>query len=231
MKYAVFGDVHANLEALEAILAHAESEGCTHYVCLGDIVGYNANPTECVELVQKLECPIVRGNHDEEVSRDTAPDNFNPLAAQALLWTRNELPDIYRVWLGELPLVHEVEEANFTIVHSTMDTPSQYGYVMNKFDAIASFSFQFRPVCFHGHTHVPRIFRKNHSVEELTESEVKIEPGMKYFINPGSVGQPRDIEWRAAYATYDIDAQLVKIHRVDWDLEKAEEKVAKAGLP
>ncbi len=91
MRYAIFGDIHANYEALQAVLADAESKGCTHYVCLGDVVGYNANPHECVELIRELGCPVVKGNHDEQASISTDLAGFNPLAEEAINWTRKTL--------------------------------------------------------------------------------------------------------------------------------------------
>src|SRR5256885_6988803 len=107
MHYAIFGDIHANLEALQAVLADAEKNGCTHYVCLGDVVGYNANPHECVEIVRKLECPVVKGNHDEQASLETKLDGFNPLAEKALAWTREQLTFEDKKWLRDLRLVRQ----------------------------------------------------------------------------------------------------------------------------
>src|SRR5271156_1340698 len=104
MLFAVFVAFHANLEALRAVPADAEARGCTHYVCLGDIVGYNANPHECVEIVRNLECPTVKGNHDEQASIETDLENFNPLAEEAIAWTREHLTDDDKKWLRELRL-------------------------------------------------------------------------------------------------------------------------------
>ncbi len=229
MKYAVFGDIHANLEALEAVLMDAANQECTHFVCLGDIVGYNANPTECVKIVRDLDCPIVKGNHDEEASVTTNLDSLNPLAASALRWTRNNLSVEDREWLQSMKMVRQVRD--FTIVHATLDTPGGWGYVTNKFDAMASFSYQFTPVCFHGHTHTPRIYVKDGSVDAVQGDSIKIETGRKYFINAGSVGQPRDGDWRACYVIYDTDAQEVEIRRLEYDLATTQQKIKDAGLP
>lgn len=229
MKYAVFGDIHANLEALEAVLLDAALNDCTHFVCLGDVVGYNANPRECLKIVQDLDCPVVKGNHDEEASVLTNLDGLNPLAAQALRWTREQLTDDDRDWLRGMKLVRQVRD--FTIVHATLDTPAGWGYVTNKFDAMASFSYQFTPVCFHGHTHTPRFYVKDGSVDAVAGDTIHIETGRKYFINAGSVGQPRDGDWRAAYAIYDADNQQVTIRRLDYDIDAAKKKIIDAGLP
>ncbi len=229
MKFAILGDIHANLEALEAVLADAAAMGVTNHVCIGDIVGYNANPHECVKRIQSLECPVVKGNHDEEASAETEITGLNPLAMAALLWTREALLPEDKQWLRELRLVRQVRD--FTIVHSTLDTPGSWTYVLNKFDAMASFSYQFTQLCFFGHTHVPRIYTKGLSVNTEAGMETVIEPGKKYFINVGSVGQPRDGDWRAAWAFYDLAAGRVQIRRVEYDIETAQNKIRAAGLP
>lgn len=229
MKYAIFGDIHANLEALQTVLEDADSKGCDNFVCLGDIVGYNADPGECTRIIRDLDCPVVKGNHDEEASLDTPLDGLNPLAAHALRWTREHLGKEDREWLKSMKMVRQVRD--FTIVHATLDTPGGWGYVTNKFDAMASFSYQFTPVCFHGHTHTPRFYVKDGSVEAVAGDSIKIEMGRKYFINTGSVGQPRDGDWRASYAIFDTDAQEVSIYRLEYDVETAQQKILDAGLP
>lgn len=229
MRYAIFSDIHANLEALEAVLADAEQRECTHFVCLGDIVGYNANPHECVARVRDLDCPIVKGNHDEQASQDESSRDFNELAEHAIAWTRDHLTEDDKEWLRDLRFQRQVRD--FTIVHATLDTPAQWGYVFNNLDAAASFTYQHTTVCFFGHTHVPMAFIRDDGVQRFKIEELYVEPGKKYFINVGSVGQPRDGNWRAAYCTYDIEANCVEQHRVEYDLEKTQEKIIKAGLP
>ncbi len=229
MKYAIFGDIHANLEALEAVLTHAEQQGCTEHVCVGDIVGYAANPRECLDIVREMGCPVVKGNHDEEAILDTSLEGLNPLAKQAMEWTRDQLDADDRGFLENLKLVRQVRD--FTIVHATLDTPGSWTYVTNKFDAMASFSYQFTQLCFYGHTHTPRIYVKGDSVEPLEEPSVTLEMGRKYFINVGSTGQPRDGDWRASYAIYDVENQDVTIHRIDYDIQTAQDKINDAGLP
>src|SRR5947199_1392322 len=151
MRFAIFSDVHGNLEALEAVLADARARKCTRFVCLGDVVGYNANPRECVERVRELDCPVVKGNHDEAASRLSPPGDFNEIAERAIAWTREHLSDEHKEWLRRLPLQTRVHD--FTIVHATLDTPEQWGYVFNNLDAAASFTYQRTNVCFFGHTH------------------------------------------------------------------------------
>ncbi len=229
MKFAIFGDIHANLEALQTVLWDAQEQGCSNFVCLGDIVGYAANPSECLEIVRGLGCPVVRGNHDEGAASLSNLEELNPLAQTALLWTRAQLTEEQRDWLRELKLVRQVRD--FTVVHSTLDSPGAWGYVTNRFDAMASFSYQFTQVCFYGHTHVPRIFEKDDAVRAARGNDVQIQRGVKYFVNVGSVGQPRDGDWRASYAIYDVTAQTISIRRVEYDIQTTQDKIRAAGLP
>ncbi len=229
MKFAIFGDIHANLEALTAVLADAQANGATHYCCIGDIVGYNANPHECLELVRALACPVVKGNHDEQASMTTKLDGFNPLAEEALTWTRRNLSEEDCKWLQELRLVRHVRD--FTIVHATLDTPHKWGYVFNQLDASASFSYQHTAVCFFGHTHAPRAYVRDGEVFSTPLTRVQLEMGKKYFINVGSVGQPRDGDWRSSYVLYHADDSVVECRRLEYDIETTMQKIVDAGLP
>ncbi len=229
MRFAIFGDIHANLEALTAVLKDSEEMGCTAHLCLGDVVGYNADPVACMEVVQEMGCPVIKGNHDEDASTDHSLEAMNPIAAEALQWTRDQLSPEQRDWLRKLRMVRQV--ADFTIVHSTLDQPGGWNYVTNKFDAMSNFSYQFTNVCFHGHTHVPRIFRRQQRVEEIIVDQIELEPDAKYFINAGSVGQPRDGDWRACYAIYDVASRQVTYRRVEYDKETTKKKILDAGLP
>ncbi len=229
MRFAIFSDVHANLEALEAVLADAEEQKCTHSVCLGDIVGYNSNPHECVKRIQDLDIPVVKGNHDEQASLEESSRDFNELAEHAIAWTRDHLTDEDKEWLRDLRFQRQVRD--FTVVHATLDTPAQWGYVFNNLDAAASFTYQHTTVCFFGHTHVPMAFVRDDGIKRIKIEYLPIEPASKYLINVGSVGQPRDGDWRAAYCIYDVDDNSVEQRRVKYDLETAQEKIIAAGLP
>lgn len=229
MRFAILSDLHANLEATEAVLADAREQNCTHYVCLGDVVGYNANPHECVEIVQRLDCPVVKGNHDEQASLEESSRDFNPLAEMAINWTREHLNEQDKQWLRDLRLLREV--GDFSIVHATLDTPEQWGYVFNTLDAAASFPYQHTTVCFFGHTHVAGAFVRDDGVKRVKTEELVIEEAKKYFINTGSVGQPRDGDWRAAYCIYHLDKNIVEQRRITYDVATAQEKIIKAGLP
>ncbi|HEV3148361.1 MAG TPA: metallophosphoesterase family protein, partial [Chthoniobacterales bacterium] len=173
MRFAIFSDVHANLEALEAVLEDARERKCARFVCLGDVVGYNANPHECVERVREMDCPIVKGNHDEQASLSESSRDFNELAEQAMAWTRDNLTAEDKEWLRGLPLQRQVRD--FTIVHATLDTPEQWGYVFNNLDAAASFTYQHTTVCFFGHTHVPMTFiRDDNGIRRVRIEQVRI---------------------------------------------------------
>jgi predicted phosphodiesterase len=229
MRFAIFSDQHGNLEATEAILQDAQEKGCTHFVCLGDLVGYNANPHECVERVRQMDCPVVKGNHDEQACLGESSRDFNDLAEAAINWTRENLTDADKQWLADLRLTRQVRD--FTIVHATLDTPGEWGYVFKNLDAVASFTYQHTTVCFFGHTHVAGAFVRDAGVKRVVTEQLMIEPGKKYFINVGSVGQPRDGDWRAAYCIYHADENLIEQRRVRYAIEKARKKIIAAGLP
>lgn len=229
MRFAIFSDLHGNLEATQAVLADAAAQGCSQHICLGDLVGYNANPHECVEAVRALDCPTVKGNHDEQAALDTSSRDFNEMAEHAISWTRAHVTGEDKRWLADLPLSRQVRE--FTIVHATLDTPAEWGYVFNNLDAAASFTYQHTPVCFLGHTHAAGAFVKDDSVRRVRAETLQIEPGKKYLINTGSVGQPRDGDPRAAYCIYDLERNVVEQRRVSYDLATTQRKIIEAGLP
>lgn len=229
MRIALFGDIHANLEALEAVLADAAKQGVTDYVCMGDVVGYNADPVACLEMIRSMDCPTIKGNHDDDAAGTHSLESMNPVAAAALQWTRLQLSDEQRLWLRNLRMVRQIH--TFTVVHSTLDQPAHWNYVTNRFDAMANFSYQFTQVCFHGHTHVPRVFTKTDKVAEIPADSISIEKNAKYFINVGSVGQPRDGDCRSCYAIYDTTQQLVVFRRVEYDIATTQAKILAAGLP
>ncbi len=229
MKYAIIADIHANLEALQSVLEDSKKERCTHYVCLGDVVGYNANPKECLDIVRSMNMPCVKGNHDEYCSTDNELDGFNPHAAQAVNWTRQQLTPEDRQWLQDLKYLRLV--ANFSIVHATLDGPQRWGYVFDKLAAAASFTYQNTSVCFFGHTHVPVAFIRDSMVRGGTYSKFKVEPGKKYFVNVGSVGQPRDHIPKAAYVIYDMAESTIELRRLDYDMPTTQAKIRAAGLP
>lgn len=229
MRYAVIADIHANLEALEVVLADSKEQKCTHYCCVGDVVGYNANPKECLDIVRSMGMPVVKGNHDEYCSSEEDLDGFNPHAAEAVNWTRKQLRPEDRQWLRDLKYVRLV--ASFSMVHATLDGPQRWGYVFDKLAAAASFTYQNTAICFFGHTHVPVAFVRDSVVRGGTYSKFKTEPGKKYFVNVGAVGQPRDGNPKAGYVVYDLNEGTIELRRLDYDIAKTQKKIMDAGLP
>jgi predicted phosphodiesterase len=229
MKYAIIADIHSNLEALTVVLNDIQEQKCTHVACLGDIVGYNANPKECLDLIRQLNCPCVKGNHDDYCSTEEPLEGFNPHAAIAVNWTRLQLSKEDRQWLRDLKYMRMT--ANFTMVHATLDGPERWGYVFDKLAAAASFTYQNTPVCFFGHTHVPVAFIRDSVVRGGTYSKFKVEPGRKYFLNVSAVGQPRDGNPKCGYVTYDLDESIIELRRLDYDIKTAQQKILAAGLP
>lgn len=227
--YAVFGDVHSNWEALSAVLKDAGERGVTNYICVGDVVGYNASPGECLEKVRELNTVMVCGNHDHYCSFDDDLSGFHPLAADAVDWTRRQLSADQQKALADLKLVERV--GNITLVHSTLDMPEMWGYVFENLEAEASFNYQVTTVCFYGHTHVPMAFEKGSEISGGIYARIRIQLGKKYFINVGSVGQPRDGDNRASYVVYNLERKEVELRRIPYDIKTAQEKVRKAGLP
>ena len=229
MKYAIIADIHGNLEAFQTVLEDIKTQNVNQVVCLGDVVGYNANPKECLQIVREMNIPCVKGNHDEYCSSEDALEGFNPHAAEAVHWTRNQLTTEDRQWLRDLKYSRMV--GNFTIVHATLDAPQRWGYVFDKLAAAASFPYQNTQVCFFGHTHVPVAFMRDSVVRGGTYSKFKIDVSKKYFVNVGAVGQPRDNNPKAAYVVYDTDAGTIELRRLDYDIPTTQEKIRAAGLP
>lgn len=229
MKYAVIADIHGNLEAFQVVLEDAKSQKCTHYCCVGDVVGYGANPVECLKIVRDMNMPTVKGNHDEYCSTDEPLDGFNPHAAEAVIWTRKQLSEPDKQWLRDLKYMRLV--ASFSMVHATLDNPHKWAYVFDRLMAAASFTYQNTAVCFFGHTHVPVAFIRDSHIRGGTYSKFKVEPGRKYFVNVGSVGQPRDNNPKAAYVIYDLDEGSIELRRLEYDIPKTQKKILAAGLP
>jgi predicted phosphodiesterase len=230
MKFAILSDIHSNLEALQTTLADAAAQKCTHYVCLGDVVGYGPNPRECLQVIRDLNCPTVMGNHDEYCASEIDLTGFNPMAADAIKWTRTQLNDEEREWLRGLKYVRVLEA--FTIVHATLDLPEKWAYVFDKLAAAASFNYQHTSVCFNGHTHVPIAFvRGPAGIQGGLYTKIKIEVGRKYFVNVGSIGQPRDRNPKASYVIFDVINNMLELRRLDYDITTTQQKIRAAGLP
>ena len=228
-KYAILSDIHANLEALNAVLADAREQNCTHHAFLGDYVGYCADPKACLDIVREMKAPCIKGNHDEYSSTALPLTDFNPHAAHAIEWTRKQLTDDDRLWLRSLPYTLPIE--SFTIVHATLDQPQRWQYAFDTLAASSSLRCQSAQLCFFGHIQIPLAFiRDGAQVKGGTYSKFKVDPGKKYFINPGAVGQPRDGIPKASYAIYDLNNQAIELRRVDFDIQETQRKIRIAGL-
>jgi len=230
-RFAILGDIHANSDALAAVIEDARSQSATDFLCVGDIVGYNADPVGCIALVRdQLAAVTVRGNHDHYCSYDERLNDFQPLAASVIDWTRRQLSDDDSTWLRQLPL--QKAHMGIGLVHSTLDMPDHWGYVFDLLDAEAHFNYQSTTLSFHGHTHVPVVFAKQGGdVMRFEPSTFHAGIGTKYFINVGSVGQPRDGDPRSSYVLFCSKTRTIEFRRVAYDVEAAMGRNLRAGLP
>ena len=236
MRYLVLTDIHANLEALDACIADARSHGFDQTLVLGDLVGYGGDPNAVVERIQSLNpAAIVRGNHDKVACGLEQAEGFNAVAKSAAKWTLDVLKPAHRDWLCHLPEgpidVDDVVE----ICHgSPFDEDA---YIFDELDAVRALKVSNRPLCLFGHTHYPVTFVLSEDSFDSVGSaaapqmQIDMKDGCKYLINPGSVGQPRDGDPRAAYAIVDTAKRRVELYRIRYAVEDAQNKVVKAGLP
>lgn len=230
MRYAILSDIHGNLEALRAVLADA-ADRADAILCLGDVVGYGADPDPCIELVAARCRVVVAGNHEYAVAARLDLEWFNPDARAAAEWTRARLDDDACAWLAALPLVGEVGDA--TLVHASPGHPEDWDYLLEAEDGYAAFPAFATRLCFVGHSHVPAVWAQGSwgREHEKGAAEIVIEAGCRYIVNVGSVGQPRDRDARAAYVVWDIEGRRVTLRRVPYDVARARQKILDAGLP
>ena len=229
MRYGIFSDIHGNREALDAVLEKLEEHDCTELFCLGDIVGYGAEPSYCIDKVREVCSVVVAGNHDYAALEKINIDYFNTHARQATLWTREQLDEERRQFLEELPLVSELETC--TLVHGSLDSPEMFDYIQTSYDAYLTMEQLKNGICFIGHSHVPIAFLLKNVITYTLESPIDLSDYTKAIVNVGSVGQPRDNNPLASYAVYDVAASRVDILRIPYDVEGAAAKILEAGLP
>ena len=239
VKRALISDIHGNLEALQAVMADIQSQDVKATICLGDIVGYGPNPVECLDLVIENCSLTILGNHDQAALFD--PDGFNPVALQAIYWTRNQLekgigmdPKVDERWefLGGLPRRHD--EGKFIFVHGSPREPTnEYVfpediYNSNKMNALFK---RIEMYCFQGHTHMPGVFVEQGDFVEPKDCdyEFKLEGERKMMVNVGSVGQPRDTDPRACYVILDDEEMTITFRRIDYPNDKTRDKIY--GIP
>jgi predicted phosphodiesterase len=236
MRYFIFTDIHGNLEAFEAITHYARDLSVDHYLFLGDMVGYGASPNEIIQKIKAIKEPIsmIRGNHDKAVCEINSVKTFNPIAASAIHWTRDTLREKNLDYLIHLKKGPTIVHKNITICHGAPFDEDHY--IFGEFDAAEAFLHITTQICFFGHTHFPFIYTEKNNVVEGTflsgnQSEVKLEKDVRYLINPGSVGQPRDRNTRSSCALYDSTEKKIAFYRIEYDIRGAQKKIIDAGLP
>jgi diadenosine tetraphosphatase ApaH/serine/threonine PP2A family protein phosphatase len=232
--YLILADIHANLEALEAVLQSAGT--WDHLVVLGDLVGYGAAPNEVIDRVRALNpVAVIRGNHDKAACGLEDGSNFNHIARVAASWTHDALTADNRRYLRELPAGPEAIDDHVEICHGSPFDEDYY--IFDAEDAIRALSTTGRPLCLFGHTHLPVVFHYEQEVfdgfvpEPDADTTIVLKPAARYLINPGSVGQPRDGDPRASYAIYDANALSLVLHRVTYAVDAAQRRITTAGLP
>jgi diadenosine tetraphosphatase ApaH/serine/threonine PP2A family protein phosphatase len=226
VRTAILTDIHANLPALEAVLEHAERQGVDRWVCLGDTVGYGAQPDECCEVVRGRVSFSLLGNHDAAVAGRMSYDWYHPPARAALDWTRRTLDDENLAWLSSLP--YTVREGDVAFCHGSPLDPEAYDYIFNASHAMELLSMRdgLAAVTFLGHAHLPRAFSLTEEVVETLAGETfTLRPSRKYVFAVGSVGQPRDGDARSAYAVFDDEARTVDYHRVSYEVATAAQRI------
>lgn len=222
MRIAIISDIHANLEALQAALELIHTSDVQEIVCLGDIVGYGASPNECVQLIRSETSHVLLGNHDEAAIHLEKTEYFNPFARAAAEWTKSQLTPESCDFLSNLALSVVIEDALF--VHSSPYEPEEWHYVISPADAQFNFNSFPQAICFVGHSHVPGVFCEDIFTREVVR-------GKKFLVNVGSVGQPRDNDWRLSFGIFDTSSWTYTNVRGEYDVRTAADKIRRAGLP
>ena len=230
MIYIIFSDIHGNLEAFDAMVKSMTDVKEKELLCVGDVIGYGANPNECIDKVISLGAPNIKGNHESAVLGEFDISVFNKSAAEAALWTRKHLTPDGNAYIKDLPFIYEHEL--FTMVHGTLHDPEDFNYMLTNVEASRTFEIMEKKICFVGHSHVPATFELEDGRLTLSyKTKFKLKENTRYIINVGSVGQPRDGDWRACYCVYDPDRKEINLRRIEYDLETAQKKIVDAGLP
>jgi predicted phosphodiesterase len=234
MRLGIFGDIHNNYEALTASYKVLERAGCDQMVCTGDIVGYGGSPKECIDFFWKHEIVSVKGNHDHYTTQIGYDWKIQPYAKEVIKWMQDTLDSDYIDWLNELPFTYEVGGVQF--VHASLETAdgTSWPYILDSQTAMFHFFMQMSHFCFYGHTHIPLLFtiKKGQVVFELlTTRKFPKKPIEKFLLNPGSVGQPRDFNSKAAVTVFDTKTHEIELYRINYDIAAAQDKIIKAGLP
>jgi predicted phosphodiesterase len=235
MKYLILSDIHSNKEALTAVLSFVRRKRWDKVVFLGDLVGYGANPNQTVDMLRAMKPFVgIRGNHDKVCSGIEDGELFNRIALEAAMWTRRKLTRTNLQWLKALPQGPVVVDDRFAISHGT--PIDEDAYIFGEIEALNVFRHTQFPLCFFGHSHFPVIFAL--SPDAITtiltvapSFRFRLREGVRYLINPGSIGQPRDGNPLASFAIYDSETRTVSIHRIQYRIAETQQKILKAGLP
>lgn len=230
MRYAVFSDVHSNLEAFEAAVESFKKEKIDKYFFVGDLIGYGAQPHECISLLKSLKAVMVAGNHEYGVIGKLPLAWFSDNAKEGILWTQGVLEDSDAEFLSSLPLLYNSDD--ITMVHGSLYNPEEFEYIVSRESAERTLFSSQTKFCFIGHSHLPFIcYKKGFAMEVAHSLEMGTEESSSYLINVGSIGQPRDGDPRGSYCICDTSLKTVKIKRVSYDIEAAQKKIIGAGLP
>lgn len=222
MRIAIISDIHSNLEALNRAMTEIEREKVDEIVCLGDIVGYGANPNECVDIIKKTTEFVLLGNHDEAAIDLSKTEFFNPFARIAAEWTSQTLTEENRDYIAGLGLT--LERNGLFFVHASPVDPGEWNYILTPMDAAENFPAMPTDVGFVGHSHVPEVFCEDLWTREIVKGE-------KFIVNVGSIGQPRDGNPALSFGIFDTELWSYRNLRLDYDIEMAAFKIRKAGLP
>jgi len=228
MKIAFISDIHSNIEALQSVLERVDQINPDKILCGGDLVGYCANPKECLNLIRQRQIPVILCNHDEAMFNDEPLSQFNDFAKHAILWTRKQLDKTDVDFLHSLP--YAIKGNNFILIHANLHKPEKWGYLISPNEIKLSFKALNMNVGFVGHTHLPFIHRQDGVSEKVVEGEFILDPKEKYIINLGSVGQPRDRDNRACFVVYDDQENKVVFHRVKYNFTLTQEKILENKL-
>jgi diadenosine tetraphosphatase ApaH/serine/threonine PP2A family protein phosphatase len=232
MRIAILSDIHANLEALVEVEAALGRLAIDRVICTGDVVGYGASPNACCERVRGLASVTLLGNHDAAVAGRMDYAYYYDAARQALDWTAQQLAPEHLAWLRALPYTHRVEDVAFS--HGSPILPAEFEYVfaLEQAQELVAHQARLAPVTFIGHSHLCKAFALDRSgaVDEVSGAALQLDPARKYIISVGSVGQPRDYDSRACFATYDTEARRIEYHRVAYDVAASAQRIFDAAL-
>jgi len=230
MRYAVFADIHGNLEALTTALEYARKRRLSQFLVLGDSVGYGANPNECLEWALQHAGLHVLGNHEAAIIHVKALEDFTDWARKAIDWTAERLRPELIARIKDLPYLQA--EGGVTLAHGTLHSPEKFHYLFDENDAYRSFLALRTPWGFFGHSHVPCFFaEKEGTGGYLKEGVLRLRKKERYLLNPGSIGQPRDRDPRLSFGILDEDELTFEIVRLPYDNKRASEKILAEGLP